>query len=240
VSALRVIRTSEVAGIYGGPLGIAYQADRPCDDDDPTSVCIQKDTSGRPDYGQAFHLAELQTAQEWCRLAHPTNDAHGYSGASILMTLWSRPHYEPFGPHPLTTACGSPPEVVVTGKPGPIEVKVDPRSVSILALPSPIPVKRTLVYTLYTGDFRRSVTKQYESYSDQPSVQTGSVIMCVKSTDKLVATVWGWDEFDNPLQNPRLSGGDRVLRGETVVLNGPGFQVTPDTVENRQLDAISS
>ena len=35
---------SEVAGIYGGPFGIAYQRDRPCHDDYPTSICIQKDT----------------------------------------------------------------------------------------------------------------------------------------------------------------------------------------------------
>src|SRR6185503_18709385 len=56
--------TSEVAGIYGGPFGVAYQADRPCRDSEPTSICIQKDTAGRPDYGQALHLAQYQTAQE--------------------------------------------------------------------------------------------------------------------------------------------------------------------------------
>ena len=71
---------------------IAYQSDRPCHDGDPTYVCIQKDTPGRPDYGQAIQLAEYQTAHEWCRLLHLAKDSqYGYAASSILMALWAKP-----------------------------------------------------------------------------------------------------------------------------------------------------
>jgi hypothetical protein len=58
--------------------------------------------------------------------------------------------------------------------------------------------------------------------------------MCVKSADKLVATVWGWDDLPSPLPNDlSFNKQDRVLRGTTLVLNGPGFQPenVPDTLD---------
>lgn len=45
--------------------------------------------------------------------------------------------------------------------------------------------------------------------------------MCVKPEDKIVATVWGWDDrpdFVNPL-TPDLNDQDRVLRGTTLVMD---------------------
>ena len=230
--------TSEVAGVYGGPFGVAYQSDRPCRDSEPTHVCIQKDTAGRPDYGQALHLAEYQTAQEWCRLLHLAKDSqYGYGGASILMALWAKPNDEPFGPHPITTACGTPPEVS-TGKPGPIEVKVDPQAVATPS-GSDIPFQqRHLVFTLYTGDFRRSIYRSATATLEDTSVLVQPLTMCVKPADKLVATVWGWDDRPDVFIpfDPDFNDQDVVLRGTTLVMNGPNFvngeQSDP---ENKQL-----
>jgi hypothetical protein len=221
--------TSEVAGIYGGPLGFAYQADRPCHDGDPTDVCIQKDTPGRTDYAPALHLAEYQTAHEWCRLLHLAKDSqYGYSASSILMALWAKPQDEPFGPHPISTACGTPPEVL-TGKPGPIEVTVDPQAVAVLAPPGPdVPqLQRHLVFALYTGDLRRSMYRTSTVELSESSVAMQPLTMCVKPGDKLVATVWGWDDRPDlfpPFFDPDFNDQDKVLRGTTLVLNGPGFQ----------------
>ena len=218
--------TSEVAGVYGGPLGVAYQSDRPCRDSDPTHVCIQKDTSGRPDYGQARRLAQYQTAQEWCRLLNLSKDSqYGYGASSILMALWAKPEDEPFGPHPITTACGTPPEVL-TGKPGPIEVKIDPQAVAAPSGPVVPLQQRHLVFTLYTGDFRRSIYRQATTTLDDTSVPVAPLTMCVKPADKLVATVWGWDDRPDVFVPVDLDFNDQdlVLRGTTLEMNGPGFQ----------------
>jgi hypothetical protein len=219
--------TSTVSGIYGGPLGVAYQRDRPCHDDDPTGVCIQKDTPGRPDYGQAIKLAQLQTSQEWCRLLNLAKDSqYGYAASSILMALWAKPHGEPTGPDPITLgACATPPEVF-DGKPGPIEVKVDPQNVNAPS-GSDVPIlKRHLVFALYTGDFRRSNYQQAAAELGDSSVPVQSLTMCVKPADKLVATVWGYDDrpdLVNPF-TPDFNDQDVVLRGTTMVMDGPNFQ----------------
>jgi hypothetical protein len=240
---LRLVHgTSEVSGIYGGPFGIAYQSDRPCHDDDPTYVCIQKDTSGRPDYGQVIQLAEYQTAHEWCRLLHLAKDSqYGYAASSILMSLWAKPEDEPFGPHPLSTACGTPLDVL-TGKPGPIEVTVDPQTVSVLASPGPAipPLQRHLVFALYTGDFRRSIYGTFSADINDSSVDTEPMTMCVKPGDTLVATVWGWEDraLFTPITilDPAFNGYDQVLRGATLVLDGPGFQPGVGAVDVLDLD----
>ena len=221
--------TSEVAGTYGGPLGVAYQRDRPCRDSEPTSICIQKDTAGRPDYDQARRLAQYQTAHEWCRLLHLAKDSqYGYAGASILMALWAKPEDEPFGPHPISTACGTPAEVL-TGKPGPIEVTVDPQTVAAPSGSNVALLQRHLVFSLYTGDFRRSIYRQATTTLDDTNVPMQPMTMCVKPADKLVATVWGWDDRPDLVTpfNPDFNNQDVVLRGTTLVLNGPGFQVEP-------------
>ena len=219
--------TSEVAGIYGGPFGVAYQRDRPCHDGDPTSVCIQKDTPGRPDYQQVVKLAAWQTAHEWCRLLHLAKDSqYGYAGASILMALWAKPHGEPVGPDPITLgACATPPEVLA-GKPGPIEVKIDPQAVAAPSGSNVPTLQRHMVFTLYTGDFRRSTYRTAATTLDDTSVPMQPMTMCVKSADKLVATVWGWDDrpdFLTPF-DPNFNDQDVVLRGTTLELSGPGFQ----------------
>jgi hypothetical protein len=231
--------TSVVAGIYGGPLGVAYQADRPCHDDDPTGVCIQKDTPGRTDYGQALRLAQYQTAHEWCRLLNLTKDSqHGYAGASILMALWAKPEDEPFGPHPITTACGTPPEVL-TGKPGPIEVTVDPQEVAAPSKSNQPLQQRHLVFSLYTSEFRRSNYRTATTDLDDSSVPMQPLTMCVKSADKLVATVWGWDDRPDFLvpYNPDFNNQDVVLRGTTHILDGPGFQPVQSDPGEKDLTA---
>jgi hypothetical protein len=220
-----------------------YQADRPCHDGYPTYVCLQKDTPGRPDYGQAIHLAEYQTANEWCRLLNLTKNSFGYSGSSILMTMWTRPGNEAEGsaPHPITTACGTPPEVLA-GKPGPIEVTVNPRGVGVNSLPQPDgpPGKRFIAAALYTGDFRRSIRREYEDLTDNNVLVAQPMTMCVKPGDTVVASVWGWDDWrEPPPEGPQVYAGYRVLRGETLVLHGPGFQKgdSEGSEEDRDLDA---
>ena len=217
-------QTDFISELTNGWVDAGYQAERPCHDGYPTYVCLQKDTPGRPDYGQAIQLAKLQTAQEWCRLLHLAKDAWGFSGSSILMTLWGKPADEPFGPQD-DTACGTPPEVLA-GKAGPIEVTVDPDAVSVNRLPVPdgSPGGRTAVFAVYTGDFRRSSSRQGFGLTDDPRVHTESITMCVKPTDRLVASIWGWDDFNDDPYYPTLSPTDRVLRGPTWVLDGPGFQ----------------
>jgi hypothetical protein len=234
---------SKIAGDYDWDLPFlseAYQANRPCHDGYPTSLCLQKDHPGRPDYGQAIELAKLQTSQEWCRLLHLAKDSeHGYAASSILMALWAKPQSEPSGPHPSTTACGTPPEVFA-GKPGPIEVTIDPQAVAVLAPPEPRPgdcpvyecaAQRHLVFALYTGDFRRSIYRTAEAPLGTSSMPVAPITMCVKPADKLVATVWGW--ADSSGIGTDFDAADRVFRGTTLVLNGPGFQPEnePDTLD---------
>jgi hypothetical protein len=220
---------SKIAGTYDFDnfLITTYDADRPCHDGYPTSVCIQKDHPGRPDYEQVVKLAAWQTAHEWCRLLHLAKDSqYGYSASSILMSLWAKPHGEPVGPDPITLgACGTPPEVFA-GKPGPIEVTVDPQAV---AAPSgtDVPIlQRHLVFTLYTGDFRRSIYRTAATALNDTSVPVAPVTMCVKSADKLVATVWGWDDRPDVFTpyDPDFNDQDVVLRGTTLEMDGPGFQ----------------
>ena len=236
---------SKIAGQYDLPY--AYQEARPCHDGYPTYICLQKDHPGRPDYDQAIHLAELQTNQEWCRLLHLTKDSFGYSGSSILMTMWTKPGDESTSsgfataPHPLTTACGTPSEVF-TGKPGPILVTVNPGGVAVdnLSQPDGPPGKRFIATALYTSDFRRSIRREYQDLTDTRVLVAGPMTMCVKPDDKLVASVWGWDDWrEPPPEGPHLYAGYRVLRGETLVLNGPGFQKgeSEGSEEDRDLDA---
>jgi hypothetical protein len=214
---------SRVSGTYDL---LDYQAARPCHADYPTWVCIQKDHTDRPDYEQVIRLAAWQTAHEWCRLLNLAKDSqYGYAASSILMALWARPHDENVGPDPITLgACGTPPEVLA-GKPGPIEVKIDPQAVAAPSgsnLPS---LQRHLVFALYTGDFRRSNYRQATAELGDTSVQMQPLTMCVKPADKLVATVWGWDDRPDlfiPF-TPDLNAQDRVLRGATLVTDGPGF-----------------
>jgi hypothetical protein len=204
----------------------AYDADRPCHDDYPTSVCIQKDHTGRPDYEQVVQVSAWQTAQEYCRLLNLTRDEWGYAGSSILMALWAKPRNEPADPDRLwSTACGTPPEVLA-GKPGPIEVKVDPQTVAAPS-GSDVPIlQRHLVFSLYTGDFRRSTYQTAATALNDTSVPVAPLTMCVKPADKLVATVWGWDDRPDVLTpyDPDFNDQDVVLRGTTLEMDGPGFQ----------------
>ena len=91
-------------------------------------------------------------------IAHLAKDSqYGYAASSILMALWAKPHDEPVGPDPITLgACGTPPEVFA-GKPGPIEVTIDPQAVAAPVRIGRATAERHLVFALYTGDFRRSI-----------------------------------------------------------------------------------
>jgi hypothetical protein len=221
-----------------------YQSDRPCHDGYPTYICLQKDHPGRPDYDRAIKLAQYQTAHEWCRFLNLAKQSEfGYQATSILMTMWTKPGNEASAtaPHPISTACGTPLEVL-EGKPGPIELTVDPRGVAVNNLPAPDgpPGKRFIAAALYTGDFRRSIRREYEDLTDNNVLVAQPMTMCVKPTDQLVAGVWGWDDWrEPPPEGPQLYAGYRVLRGETLVLNGPEFQKgeSEGSEEDRDLSA---
>jgi hypothetical protein len=64
--------------------------------------------------------------------------------------------------------------------------------------------------------------------------------MCVKPGDTLVATVWGWEDraLFTPITilDPAFNGYDQVLRGATLVLDGPGFQPGVGAVDVLDLD----
>jgi hypothetical protein len=228
---------SRVVGTYHFPG--ETQDDRPCHENYPTYVCIQKDHTDRPDYEQVVKLAAWQTAQEYCRLLNLTKDKWGYAGSSILMAMWGKPHVDPIDPDRLwSTACGTPPEVL-DGKPGPIEVTVDPQEVAVLAgdgvvLPE---LQRHLVMALYTGDFRRSSYQTASTAPNDSSVAIAPLTMCVKPGDTLVATVWGWDDLPSfPVTaDPDLNNQDRVLRGQTLVSNGPNFEAGQGGLQNQDL-----
>jgi hypothetical protein len=221
-----------------------YQSDRPCHDGYPTYICLQKDHPGRPDYDRAIQLAQYQTAHEWCRLLHVAKQSqYGYQASSILMTMWTKPGNElsDSAPHPFVTACGTP-RAVRDGKPGPIELTVNPRGVAVNNLPSPEgpPGKRFIAAALYTGDFRRSIRREYQDLTDNNVLVAQPMTMCVRPGDQVVATAWGWDDWrEPPPEGPHPYAGYRVLRGETLVLNGPGFQKgeSEGSEEDRDLDA---
>lgn len=208
--------------------GFNHDPGRPCHDGYPTYVCLQKDHKGRPDYQQAARLAEYQSAHEWCRLLHLAKDSeYGYEASSILMTLFAEPNDEPDGPHPVSTPCGTPVEVLA-GKPGPIEVTVGAPEIH-LDDPTAAISRRHLVFALYTGDLRRSLySTEFISNSDNVGATEPETI-CVNPNDTLVATVWGWDDSTlvgspDPAAINRLDPEDHVLRGVSRVLDGPGFE----------------
>lgn len=144
------------------------------------------------------------------------------------MTLLAKPEDYPNGPHPRSTQCEAPPGVV-TGRPGPIEVIVEAQEVSLSDTTIPT-ARRNLTFALYTGDMRRSVYRTKDIDDDSNSTSISSRRICVNSGDTLVATVWGWDDYRTTITQPLpsypevLDRHDRILRGVTKVLSGPGFE----------------
>lgn len=226
-------QTDLISELSASFVDAGYQAERPCHDGYPTYICLQKDTPGRPDYGRAIQLAEYQTAHEWCRLLHLAKDSQfGYAASSILMTLWAKPEDEPFGPHPITTACGTP-RAVLAGKPGPIELEVTPTAASISRGEVFPNSGRNLVFALYTGDFRRSLYSVPDPLA-QVAGPVGAadlpapITMCVNPGDTVVATIWGWDDVNiqvvgSPFSPREFDSQEPPLRGVSTVLAGPGF-----------------
>jgi hypothetical protein len=105
-------------------------------------------------------------------------------------------------------------------------VTVDPQAVAAPSgtnLPS---LQRHLVFALYTGDFRRSTYRTAATTLDDTSVSMQPMTMCVKSSDKLLATVWGYDDRPDVLEpyDPDFNDQDVVLRGTTLEMDGPTFQ----------------
>ncbi|HEX9285041.1 MAG TPA: hypothetical protein VF879_05165 [Nitrospirales bacterium] len=208
-------------------------SDRYCPSGMPTELCLNKDEEGRPGFEAAVGLAQYQTAHEWCRLLHLASESEfGYAASSILMALWAKPEDEPFGPHPISTPCGTP-LGVLQGKPGPIEVTV--RAVNIELLrprPELSALFRTkFVFAAYTGDFRRSEYEVPSAFSQGSSATVPAenlpdeITMCIHSGDTLVGTIWGWDDLAIGLPSSvgELDSSDRVIRGVSLVLSGPDF-----------------
>ena len=179
--------------------------DRPCDDDYPTWVCLNKDEPGRPYYGEALTLAAWQTQQEWCRLLHLAKASDfAWDATSALMTLWADPE-EP--PHPAATSCA--PAV-----PGPREIQVVAETLTETEDDS------RYVLSLYTDDFRQSAAVEFTD--DDGVASRGPVSLCVDPTDTAIATVWGWT---NSIDIPGFSDfdpTDEVLAGPSHLVLGSG------------------
>ena len=153
--------------------------------------CFHHDNPDHPLFVQAFNSAKLQTEHEWCRLLHSLEGGSGdFSRASIPMALWVA-HDEPSSsPHPLGTACardsGGPIEVevkVVGMEGGTFEGSIDPFT------------RYNLSLVAYTGDFRNSKRRSVADFvGNEPELPADSMALCLKPTDTLVATAWGWTE----------------------------------------------
>ena len=104
-------------------------------------------------------------------------------------------------------------------------VKVDPQTVTAPSGSDLPNLQRHLVFALYTGDFRRSNYQQATAGLGDSSVPVQPLTMCVKPEDKLIATVWGYDDRPVPLIpfTPDFNAQDVVLRGTSLVMDGPGF-----------------
>ena len=224
--AFGCVRTGKL--VHGATMGVPPFIDgeclspfgcteRPCLASYPGSVCLNKDEEGRPDYEIAHTLATVQTGHEWCRLLHLARDSEfGFDAASILMSLWAKPGDDdnPFGAHPVGTQCQVPFEWFVGRPAGPIEVTVTPT-----VLDTPGGIAPNLVFALYSGDF----TMSQHSVSTLATDELEPMTMCVRSTDTLLATVWGWHDGFDAFHVGEIDGSDTVWRGVTRELPGPGF-----------------
>lgn len=203
---------------------------------------LNKDNITRPLHDLASEMSIAQTAHEWCRLLHLDRDQYGIAGAAVPMGLLVDMDGSP---HPQGTACAELP-------PGPIEVVVSVNAIT--ALDDHDDEDRgelNYVLTLFTDDFRRSVRSQtptlfLESGEAAPeSWLPDTLSMCVESTDRIVATVQGWEDDDTmgtlEKVDNYLVGTTHEIGTGTDVANGIGtgaFTLSTDNPQFNDMEVV--
>src|SRR5262249_7059765 len=141
---------------------------------------------------KAINAAITQMEHEWCRLLHlaQTDDP---MAASMMLALWVQDPANS-SPHPVGTACAA------EGGPTKVAVKIlkleKARQYSHFASPH-------VAFAIHTADLTESVRKKllnpldpYPPHAPQiwdiNSLNPGELTMCVRDTDTIVATAWGW------------------------------------------------
>jgi hypothetical protein len=172
---------------------------------------LNKDNVERPGHQQAALLATEQTRHEWCRLLHLALRDNGPPGAAVAMGLLVDPRRSP---HPRGTPCEAAPD-------GPVEVTVEVTRIRVLKdKEDDGPGQLNFVFSLFTEDFSRSARRQVgelrvEAGRSVPAASLPAPItLCVRPTDRLIATVQGWED-DGESGRRELGGDDDLLSGVT-------------------------
>jgi hypothetical protein len=222
--------------------GIDFESctSRPCLNSYPTFVCLNHDSSGRPDFTRAYNSAVVQTQFEWCRLLNLLKDNAGdYHSASIPMALWVQDD-EPGDastPHPFGSACRVD---TSSGVKGPIGVTVSVPAMQRATDLGPFPVVSSFV--TYSGDFKDSSRTRSAPMVLDDDVVTNPVsarTLCLSASDTLAMTVQGWIDIPLPLFTT-IGAWDASLEpaihGVTLSFAGPTFGAGP---HNATSDSIS-
>ncbi len=187
---------------------------------------LHKDNISRTYHEEATNMAKAQTRHEWCRLLHLAQTEGGISSISVAMGLMVLPGASP---HLKDTPCSSPSE------PGTVEVRV---RISNIIIHDDLdggdnPGDLNLVFTLFTGDFRRSTRTQAEivsinsgdpiPFEKLPDPQT----LCIDPEQTIIATVQGWDDDDEPTSRKDLDEDDDILSGVSYLI-GMGSALSDD------------
>lgn len=185
---------------------------------------LHKDNISRIYHEEAANMAKAQTRHEWCRLLHLALEEEGVPAASVPMGLMVSPGASP---HPEYTPCASPQNV------GPIEVSVQ---VSNIFVHDDLddgdnPGDLNLVFTLFTEDFRYSTRTQTDiitigSGNPIPSEKLpSSQTLCIDPEQRIVATIQGWDDDDEPASRGDLDKDDDILSGVSYSV-GKGSEIS--------------
>lgn len=164
----------------------------------------------------AMHLraestAVRQTQHEWCRLLHMERDRNGPDGAAVLFGLLADPRKNP---HPEGTPCAAPP--------GPLGVTIAVTDIEVLNDHEDGEAGQlTLVLSAFTAELTRSKASQadtvrIEARRHAPAAKLPrAVTLCVQPTDRVFATLQGWED-DGDDGRAALTDGDDLLSGVTV------------------------
>jgi hypothetical protein len=178
---------------------------------------LNKDRRTRAGNPEALTMAIAQTRHEWCRLLALTHASGGVEAAAVPMGLMVSPGRSP---HPAGTACAPAPagEIEVVARVTGIQVRDGVQSGQ---------GNLTLVFSGFTGDFRRSARAQSHGIAVGPGdeVPAGShpapLRFCLNPDERLVLTVQGW-ENRGASSRAGLDGGDALLAGATIRTPGAG------------------
>ena len=108
---------------------------------------------------------------------------------------------------------------------GPIEVNV---RIAELAAADGIRERDNFSFVAFTRDFRRSA-RTFLSVPE-PRLPSGRLVLCLKQSDTLVATVWGWEKPGRVSRE--FEPGSRIRGG--AILTIPGDQLPPANSEVRR------